>query len=162
MIVRVISIGRFIALFVVRRPAMTMRIVVGFVGLFLLSAISISDVSAHHSYLLTVQQLRAGLTKAPSMPQKGFILIDVRSVEEHATGFIPGTDLNIDFTEIKARHRDIGAQLEDHLVVYCQSGHRSNIAAETLADLGYRHVYNVIGSMDAWLAAGFPVESVRR
>ncbi len=141
---------------------MTMRIVITIVGLFLLSAISISGVSAHHSYLLTVQQLRAGLTKAPSMPQKGFILIDVRSAEEHATGFIPGTDLNIDFREIQARHLDIGAQVEDHVVVYCQSGHRSNIAAETLADLGYRHVYNVTGSMNAWLAAGFPVESGRR
>jgi phage shock protein E len=53
-------------------------------------------------------------------------------------------------------------QLEDHLVVYCQSGHRSNIAAETLTDLDYRHVYNVTGSMNAWLAAGFPVESGRR
>ena len=141
---------------------MTVRIVAVVLGLFLLSAISISGVSAHHSYLLTVQQLRAGLTKAPSMPQKGFILIDVRSAEEHATGFIPGTDLNIEFREIHARHREIGAQLEDHLVVYCQSGHRSNIAAETLADLGYRHVYNVTGSMNAWLAAGFPVESGRR
>ncbi len=137
---------------------MTMRIVVAVVGLLLLSAISISAVSAHHSYLLSVQQLRAGLTKAPSMPQKGFILIDVRSVEEHAAGFIPGTDLNIEFREIQARHREIGAQLEDHVVVYCQSGHRSNIAAETLADLGYRHVYNVTGSMNAWLAAGFPIE----
>ena len=136
---------------------MTMRIVVAVLGLLLLSAISISDISAHHSYLLSVQQLRAGLTKAPSMSQKGFILIDVRSAEEHAAGFIPGTDLNIEFREIQARHRDIGAQLEDHLVVYCQSGHRSNIAAETLADLGYRHVYNVTGSMNAWLAAGFPL-----
>jgi rhodanese-related sulfurtransferase len=131
-------------------------------GLFLLSAMSISAVSAHHSYLLTVQQLRAGFTKAPSMLQKGFILIDVRSPEEHATGVIPGTDLNIDFRAIQARHRDIGAQLGDHIVVYCQSGHRSNIAAETLADLGYTHVYNVSGSMNAWLAAGFPIESGRR
>jgi len=138
---------------------MALRIVVAIVGLLLLSAISISGVSAHHSYLLTVQQLRAGLTKAPSMPQKGFILIDVRSAEEHARGFIPGTDLNIDFKDIHTRHREIGAQMEDHLVVYCQSGHRSNIAAETLADLGYRHVYNVTGSMNAWLAAGYPVES---
>ena len=137
---------------------MILRIVAVILGLFLLSAISISGVSAHHSYLLSVQQLRAGLAKAPSMPQKGFILIDVRSAEEHATGFIPGTDLNIDFREIQARHREIGAQLEDHLVVYCQSGRRSTIAAETLADLGYRHVYNVTGSMDAWLAAGFPIE----
>lgn len=141
---------------------MALRIVAVILGLFLLSAISISGVSAHHSYLLTVQQLRAGLTKAPSMPQKGFILIDVRTAEEHTAGFIPGTDLNIDFREIQARHREIGANLDDHLVVYCQSGHRSNIAAETLADLGYRHVYNVSGSMSAWLAAGFPVESKRR
>jgi rhodanese-related sulfurtransferase len=141
---------------------MKTRITIIFVVLFLLSAISVGGVAAYHSYLLTVQQLRAGLTKAPSMQQKGFILIDVRSAEEHATGFIPGTDLNIDFREIKVRHQEIGAQLEDHLVVYCQSGHRSNIAAETLADLGYRHVYNVSGSMNAWLAAGFPVESGRR
>jgi rhodanese-related sulfurtransferase len=138
---------------------MTKRIAITVVGLLLLSAISINGVSAHHSYLLTVQQLRAGLTKVPSMPQKGFVLIDVRSPEEHAAGFIPGTDLNIDFREIQARHRDIGSQLDDHLVVYCQSGHRSNIAAETLADLGYRHVYNVTSSLNAWLAAGFPVES---
>ena len=138
------------------------RILLTLAGLFLLSAMSITAVSAHHSYLLTVQQLRAGLTKAPSMLQKGFILIDVRSPEEHATGFIPGTDLNIDFRAIQTRHRDIGAQLGDHIVVYCQSGHRSNIAAETLADLGYTHVYNVSGSMNAWLAAGFPVESGRR
>jgi len=124
--------------------------------------ITTGTVSAHHSYLLTVQQLRAGLMKAPSTAQKGFVLIDVRSPEEHATGFIPGTDLNIDFREIKTRHREIGAQLDDHIVVYCQSGHRSNIAAETLADLGYRHVYNVSGSMNAWEEAGFPIETPGR
>src|SRR5262250_1491766 len=102
---------------------MTRRIALTVVSLILLSAISMSGVSAHHSYMLTVQQLRDGLTKAPSMSQKGFILIDVRSPEEHATGFIPGTDLNIEFREIQDRHREIGAQMDDHLVVYCQSGH---------------------------------------
>jgi rhodanese-related sulfurtransferase len=96
------------------------------------------------------------------MAQKGFILVDVRSVEEHATGFIPGTDFNIDFREMKSRHRELGAQLDQHIVVYCQSGHRSNIAAETLADLGYKHVYNVSGSMNAWQEAGFPVETPKR
>ena len=119
------------------------------------------DVLAHHSYLLTVQQLRAGLMKAPSPKQKGFVLVDVRSAEEHLSGEIPGTDLNIDFREIKARHRELGAKPDDHIVVYCQSGHRSNIAAETLADLGYTHVYNVNGSMNAWMEAGYPVAEVR-
>lgn len=117
---------------------------------------------SYHSYLLSVQQLRAGLTKAPSMAQKGFVLIDVRTPEEHAEGFIPGTDLNIDFREMKQRYQEIGAQPDDHIVVYCQSGHRSNIAAETLADLGFKHVYNVNGSMNAWVESGYPVETASR
>lgn len=113
---------------------------------------------AHHSYLLTVQQLKGGLDRATGPHTKGFFLIDVRSPEEHAAGFIPGTDLNIDYREIKARHREIGAKPEDHIVVYCQSGHRGNIAAEILADLGYKHVYNVAGSMNAWQEAGYTVQ----
>ncbi len=113
--------------------------------------------SAHHSYLLTVHQLMAGIQKASSPMEKEFRLIDVRSPEEHVTGVIPGTDMNIDYQEIGARHREIGARFDDHIVVYCQSGRRSNIAAETLADLGYKYVYNVQGSMNAWVAAGYPV-----
>ena len=135
---------------------MIRRMVISFVGIVVIAAIT-TVVSAHHSYLLSVQQLQAGLKKAPSMTQKGFVLIDVRSPEEHSAGFIPGTDLNIDFREIKTRHREIGVPLDEHIVVYCQSGHRSNIAAETLADLGYTHVYNVRGSMNAWVEAGYPV-----
>ena len=136
---------------------MMRRTAITFLSLVLMLAGTMTAVSAYHSYLLSVQQLRAGLSKAPSMAQKGFMLIDVRSPEEHAGGFIPGTDFNIDFREIKTRHREIGVQTDEHIVVYCQSGHRSNIAAETLADLGYTHVYNVNGSMNAWLAAGYPV-----
>lgn len=141
---------------------MLKRTAIMFLSVLVLLVATMTVVSAHHSYLLTIQQLRAGLTKSPSMTQKGFVLIDVRSPEEHAQGFIPGTDFNIDFREIKSRHREIGAQLSDHIVVYCQSGHRSNIAAETLADLGYSHVYNVSGSMNAWQEAGYPVETARR
>ncbi len=118
--------------------------------------------SAYHSYILSVQQLKAGLEKAPSPVNKGFFLVDVRSPQEHVTGVIPGTDMNIEFREIKARHREIGARLEDHIVVYCQSGQRSNVAAEALADLGYRYVYNVRGSMNAWLQAGYPVQPIGR
>ena len=109
-------------------------------------------------YLLTVQQLKAGLDKAPQPKQKGFVLVDVRSPDEHISGFIPGTDFNIDFREMQARHRELNANLDQHIVVYCQSGHRSNIAAETLMALGYQNVYNVDGSMNAWEEAGYPIE----
>jgi phage shock protein E len=137
--------------------------------LFLAMTLSLSiglpvdrSVSASESYTLTVGQLRAGLEKGFSLDQKPFILIDVRSPQEHAAGVIPGTDLNIDFREIRDRHREIGAKLDDHIVLYCQSGRRSGIAAQALADLGYRHVYNVDGSMNAWVEAGYPVQPPRR
>lgn len=109
-------------------------------------------------YLLTVQQLKAGLDKVSKPSQKGFILIDVRSSEEHMSGFIPGTDFSIDFREMQGRHRELNANPDQHIVVYCQSGHRSNIAAETLMGLGYQHVYNVEGSMNAWTEAGYSIE----
>ena len=126
-------------------------------GLVLLLA-GARGVSADHSFVLTVQQLNAGLAKVPTPREKGFILIDVRSPQEHFAGVIPGTDMNIDFREMQYRHQEIGASLNDHIVVYCQSGHRSNIAAETLADLGYQYVYNIYGSMNAWLDAGYPIQ----
>jgi rhodanese-related sulfurtransferase len=112
-------------------------------------------------YLLTVQQLKTSMDKVSQPNQKGFILIDVRTPEEHQGGFIPGTDFNIDFRDIQNRHEEIQAQPDSHVVVYCQSGHRSNIAAETLMSLGYKNVYNVEGSMNAWEEANYPIEHAR-
>lgn len=109
-------------------------------------------------YLLTVQQLKASMDKAKQPSQKGFVLVDVRSPDEHQGGFIPGTDFNIDFRDIQNRHQELHAELDNHIVVYCQSGHRSNIAAETLMRLGYKNVYNVEGSMNAWEGAKYPIE----
>lgn len=112
-------------------------------------------------YLLTVQQLKVGMDKASQPSQKGFVLVDVRSPEEHQEGFIPGTDFNIDFRQIQNRHQELRSELDSHIVVYCQSGHRSNIAADTLMSLGYTNVYNVEGSMNAWEEANYPIEHSR-
>ncbi|GJL66283.1 MAG: sulfurtransferase [Nitrospirales bacterium] len=116
---------------------------------------------AAQPYVLNVQQVKAGLDKVSDPLQKGFVLVDVRTPEEHQEGFIPGTDFNIDYRELPQRYRDLEARLEDHIVVYCQTGHRSNIAANTLMGLGYKHVYNVEGSMNAWQKAGYTVEYPR-
>lgn len=124
--------------------------------------VGIDSGSASHVRQLTVQEVKSALDKAPVLREKGFLLVDVRTVEEHDTGAIPGTDLNIEFREIGRRHRELGAKLDDHIVVYCQSGKRSNIAADTLTELGYTNVYNIRGSMNAWLQAGYPIAGGRR
>jgi len=118
--------------------------------------------SASHGRQLSVQEVKGALDKAPSLREKGFILVDVRSVEEHDTGAIPGTDANIDFREMARRHKELGAGIDDHIVLYCQSGKRSNIAADTLMELGYRNVYNLRGSVNAWLQAGYQLAGGRR
>ena len=137
------------------------RFIVIFV-VFLLPATLTGTVLADQPYVLSVQQLKEGLDKAQDPSQKGFKLIDVRTPEEHQGGFIPGTDVNIDFRELQQRYRELELTVNDHIVVYCQSGHRSNIAANMLTDLGYKHVYNVDGSMNAWQAAGYSIASPRR
>lgn len=132
----------------------------GFLILFFVLAVTPSHTQAE-PYLLTVQQLKASMDKANQPSQKGFVLIDVRSPDEHQGGFIPGTDFNIDFREIQNRHQELRAELDSHVVVYCQSGHRSNIAADTLMKLGYKNVYNVEGSMNAWEEARYAIEHPR-
>lgn len=117
---------------------------------------------ASHGRQLSVQEVKGALDKAHSLREKGFLLVDVRSVEEHDSGAIPGTDANIDFREMARRHKELGAGLDDHIVLYCQSGKRSNIAQDTLMELGYKNVYNIRGSVNAWLQAGFQLAGGRR
>ena len=139
---------------------MTRFFLSGFLALLALLSISPAFTQAE-PYLLTVQQLKAGMDKSSQPSQKGFVLVDVRSPEEHQGGFIPGTYFNIDFRQIQERHQELRSELDSHIVVYCQSGHRSNIAAETLMSLGYTNVYNVEGSMNAWEEAKYPIEHSR-
>src|SRR5439155_12268542 len=61
--------------------------------------------SASHVRQLSVQEVKVTLEKASSLREKGFFLVDVRTVEEHDTGAIPGTDVNIEFREIAKRHK---------------------------------------------------------
>src|SRR5438128_6627999 len=103
-----------------------------YLGVLVIAAagVAIGPASASHVRQLSVKEVKAALDKAPSLREKGFFLVDVRSVEEHNTGAIPGTDVNIEFREIARRHKEIGAGLGDHIVVYCQSGKRSNRSEE--------------------------------
>jgi len=45
---------------------------------------------------------------------------------------------------------------EEPVVVFCNRGNRSSVAASQLARLGLR-VMNVVGGTTAWVEAGFPL-----
>lgn len=63
-------------------------------------------------------------------------IIDVRTPEEYQGGHLPGA-INIPVDNLA---NEIREDLDQVIVVYCQSGRRSKAASEILADLGYQVV----------------------
>ena len=48
------------------------------------------------------------------------------------------------------------------VIIVCQEGYASSLAAASLRDLGYRTVGDVVGGVEAWKTAGLPVRSARQ
>ncbi|CAN5832955.1 MBL fold metallo-hydrolase [soil metagenome] len=83
-------------------------------------------------------------------------VIDVRGAADYAEGHLPGA-VHVTMGHIPSRISEISAGKP--LIVHCQSGARSAIAAGLLQSLGRPDVRNFQGSYDAWVKAGKPVEA---
>lgn len=86
-----------------------------------------------------------------------WLLVDVRSPGEFASGHIPGA-INVPLGELKSRQAELEAGREG-LYVVCQSGGRSTKASKQLASWGFGQVTNVAGGTGAWITAGYPLET---
>jgi len=84
----------------------------------------------------------------------GPLAVDVREPNELISGRIDGA-LFLPMSEFQARFRQLPADRQ--LLIVCQSGYRSGLAATFLAANGYREAVNVAGGMTAWQQAGLPV-----
>lgn len=76
-----------------------------------------------------------------------YVLLDVREQDEFDAGHIPGA-LLIPYTEIGQRAETMLPDQDKQILVYCRSGRRSKIAAESLAKLGYTNVKEFGGIID--------------
>jgi MFS family permease len=94
----------------------------------------------------------------------GALLVDLRSQDERRRdGVIPGS-LHIPRSVLEWRvdpdsgypNPHVGG-LERRLVLFCNEGFSSSLAAATLRDLGYAHATDLIGGFAAWKSAGLPV-----
>lgn len=83
---------------------------------------------------------------------KSPILIDVRTPEEYREGTIPGAmSLNIHSDDFKRATEYLPKEQE--IIVFCQSGDRSNEAFEMLKSLGFKNISQLIGGYDVWREA---------
>jgi rhodanese-related sulfurtransferase len=97
--------------------------------------------------------------------RSGAALIDIRSDSQIARdGTIPGA-LVIGRNVLEWRldpasqHRHPRApRLSDHVILVCDEGYQSSLAAATLQQLGFARATDVEGGFQAWRAAALPVE----
>ncbi len=75
------------------------------------------------------------------------VILDVREQDEFDEGHIPGAIL-IPYTEIENKAEEMLPDKDKQILVYCRSGRRSKIAAESLAKLGYTNIKEFGGIID--------------
>lgn len=82
-------------------------------------------------------------------------IIDVRGRSEWNNGHLPRAT-HIYLGDLLERTADV--KRDEPIVVHCESGNRSSIAASLLEAQGFTNVRNLSGGFAAWRKAGLPVE----
>ena len=84
------------------------------------------------------------------------VVVDVRDPDEYRDGSIEAAN-NISRGFLEFRIGSVASDPSTPLVLYCQTGLRSMLAAKALHDLGYKNVVNLQGGFQRWAQSGLPV-----
>ena len=89
------------------------------------------------------------------------VVVDVREQHEFEEGHIPGA-VHVPRGHLESRIEAASADRSRPIVLYCASGNRSALAADTLErQLGYEHVESMAGGITLWKDRGYDVEVPR-
>ena len=116
-------------------------------------AIPVGDigiVSAKGTYTQISQETAMEMMKK----NDGHVVVDVRRKDEYDCGHIPGAIL-IPNEKIGSTKPAKLPKLNQIILIYCRTGHRSKEAAQKLADIGYSRVYE-FGGLNTWTGAVTP------
>ena len=107
------------------------------------TAIIVADKGEKNTY----KQISAKEAKEIMDVAKDYIILDTREQDEFDEGHIPGAVL-IPYTEISDKAEGMIPDKDKLILVYCRSGRRSKIAADSLVSLGYTNVMEFGGIID--------------
>jgi rhodanese-related sulfurtransferase len=118
------------------------------------------------SLLLLTMPALAGEVTVASISQDAFLalpsqgaeapfVLDVRTPEEYASGYVPGA-VNIPHDQLASRLAEVPKDKE--IVLYCRSGRRTALAADVLAANGYKKLEHLDGDIIAWVEKGRPLQ----
>ncbi|MBC7983543.1 MAG: rhodanese-like domain-containing protein [Candidatus Obscuribacterales bacterium] len=118
-----------------------------------LMVLTIGAVLAADIIDITADKLQSRIEKKDA----AIVLLDVRTAEEFAQGHVPGAK-NIPHDQLAERVSELLADKDKEVVLYCRSGRRAGIAAETLQAKGFEKLLHLEGDMQKWSAENRPVE----
>jgi len=97
------------------------------------------------------------LGEAEAAIREADVLLDVREPDEYRQGHIAGA-INVPrgLLEFKLSGDPALNDRGTRIVLYCKTGGRGALAADSLRSMGYLHVQSIAGGMDGWLGAGLP------
>ncbi|GAA4901157.1 rhodanese-like domain-containing protein [Ferrimonas pelagia] len=87
--------------------------------------------------LSTQVQAQSRAEQAWQLIEQGAVLIDVRTPPEYQSEHLAGAH-NLEYQTITQAINALKLNQDQPIVVYCRSGRRSGIAANSLSALGYR------------------------
>jgi sulfur-carrier protein adenylyltransferase/sulfurtransferase len=90
------------------------------------------------------------------------VLVDCREEHEFAESHLPGA-VHVPRGHLESRIEGAAGDKSARVIIYCQSGNRSALAAKTLIDeLGYEQAESMTGGITLWKDRGYEVETPRR
>jgi molybdopterin/thiamine biosynthesis adenylyltransferase len=91
----------------------------------------------------------------------GTVVVDVREQHEFEESHLPGAK-HVPRGYLESRIEGAAPDKSERVIVYCQSGQRSALAADTLQQqLGYENVESMEGGITLWKDRGYDVEVPR-
>ena len=85
------------------------------------------------------------------------VILDVRTPAEFAAGHVPGAR-NVSHDQLPTRLAELAGLRDKPVVLYCRSGRRTLLAAETLRNAGFTRLLHLQGDYLAWEAEHRPIE----
>lgn len=100
---------------------------------------------------------QADLLKRLESRDPELVVLDVRTAAEFDAGHVPGA-MNISHDQLATRLDELSSLRDKQVVLYCRSGRRTLLAADTLRKAGFSKLRHLQGDYMAWEAAQRPVE----
>ena len=85
------------------------------------------------------------------------VLLDVRTPEEHKSGYLEGAVL-LPLAELESKIFSKVSDKNTPIYIYCRSGRRAGTAVEKLKAMGYTDLHNLGGLKDAREKLNLPVK----